>query len=67
MNSFKCNVLPKIVLSCVVLVTIIVCNVSAFNLSPKPNLVFAEPKLQTYLPKARSSYFGFSVILRENR
>lgn len=67
MNSLKSSAMPKIVYSCFVLVTMIVCNVSAFNLSPKPNVVFKEPKLNHFKRETRSSYFGFSVNLRISR
>lgn len=60
----KCSPLPQKVLSYIVLVTVIIFSVSAFNLSPKPNLVLAKLKLT---PKERSSYFGFSVVLRKTR
>lgn len=42
--------------------------VSAFNLSPKPNIVVREPKSTNIgRPKVRSSYFGFSLSLKRNR
>ncbi|XP_031627778.1 integrin alpha-PS3-like [Contarinia nasturtii] len=42
-------------------------NGNAFNLSPKPNIVFREPKASGVgMPKMRSSYFGFSLNLKQN-
>lgn len=38
-----------------------------FNLSPKPNLIFREPKLDYGLPKTQSSYFGYTINLRTSR
>ncbi|XP_055536968.1 integrin alpha-PS3-like [Wyeomyia smithii] len=35
-----------------------------FNLSPLPNYVFREPPLQYFMPKVRSSLFGFALTLR---
>lgn len=41
---------------------------NAFNLSPNPYVVFREPKLSSNgMPKMRSSYFGFSLNLKQNR
>lgn len=39
----------------------------AFNLSPKPNFILHEPKADIGLPKVRSSYFGFTLNLKQNR
>lgn len=52
-----------------VLAIIIVGGGDAYNLSPKPNIVFREPitNLKTGMPKLRSSYFGFSINLKRNR
>lgn len=41
-------------------------NVCAFNLSPRPNKVFTEPQLATFMPKVRVSYFGYTISLRPN-
>lgn len=52
----------------VILLIINVHNGNAFNLSPKPNIVFREPKSSGVgMPKMRSSYFGFSLNLKQNR
>lgn len=49
---------------------------NAFNLSPKPNIrveynYWAQPKTASNtgsgIPQYRSSYFGFSLILKRNR
>uniref|UniRef100_A0A182VY45 Integrin alpha second immunoglobulin-like domain-containing protein n=1 Tax=Anopheles minimus TaxID=112268 RepID=A0A182VY45_9DIPT len=37
----------------------------SFNLSPVPNYVFREPDLQLHMAKVRSSYFGYSLNLRQ--
>lgn len=66
MSSLKCSALPKKTLNFVVLVTVIVWNVSAFNLSPRPHKVLEEPN-HFRIENAPSSYFGFSVNLRKNR
>ncbi|XP_055326061.1 integrin alpha-PS3-like, partial [Sitodiplosis mosellana] len=51
----------------VILVLVCVHDGKAFNLSPKPNIVLREPKtLGTGIPKMRSSYFGFSLNLKQN-
>lgn len=42
-------------------------QINGFNISPKPNMVFKEPSLKVYKPKVRSSYFGFTLNLREQR
>lgn len=39
----------------------------AFNLSPKPNFIFHEPKIGFGMANSRSSYFGFSLNLKQNR
>lgn len=49
-----------------ILVLICVLESSAFNLSPKPNLVVREPP-SSGMSKMRSSYFGLSVTLKRNR
>ncbi|XP_055608647.1 integrin alpha-PS3-like [Uranotaenia lowii] len=38
--------------------------VDGFNVSPQPNFIFTEPVLQTFMPKVRSSMFGFALNLR---
>ncbi|XP_016977688.2 integrin alpha-PS3-like [Drosophila rhopaloa] len=39
----------------------------AFNFSPHPNLVINFPKLpKTHLKQTRSSYFGYSLVIRPN-
>lgn len=49
-----------------VIVLFIQANFSdAFNLSPKPNIIFREPKFGFGMPKVRSSYFGFSLNLKQ--
>lgn len=54
--------------SAVILVLICVHHSDAFNLSPKPNMVFREPKVSGVgMPKMRSSYFGFTLNLKQNR
>lgn len=58
---------PPASASSVILVLIVflsVIKVNGFNLSPQPNYVFKEPKLQTFMETVRSSFFGFSVNLR---
>ncbi|XP_055309563.1 integrin alpha-PS3-like [Sitodiplosis mosellana] len=51
----------------VILALVCVHDGKAFNLSPKPNIVLREPKtLGTGIPKMRSSYFGFSLNLKQN-
>lgn len=40
---------------------------NGFNISPKPNYVFQEPDLKTFMPKTQSSYFGYSINLRPSR
>lgn len=41
---------------------------NAFNLSPYPYVVVREPKYSNNgMPKMRSSYFGFSINLKQNR
>ncbi|KAJ6640903.1 Integrin alpha-PS3 [Pseudolycoriella hygida] len=40
--------------------------VCGFNVSPRPNYIFQEPNLKTFLPKTQSSYFGYSINLRTN-
>lgn len=43
-------------------------NISnGFNFSPQPNTIFRQPVLSTAHIPTRSSYFGFSIVLRENR
>lgn len=37
-----------------------------FNLSPTPNIFINKPPLSTFLQQSRSSYFGYSLNLREN-
>lgn len=39
----------------------------AFNLSPKPNFIFHEPEIGLGMSKIRSSYFGFTLNLKQNR
>ena len=52
----------------VILVLVSVRDGNAFNLSPKPNVVLREPKtVDNGMPKMRSSYFGFSLNLKQNR
>lgn len=53
----------------VILVLVLMYKCDAFNLSPKPNIVFREPitSQNVRMPKMRSSYFGFSVNLKHNR
>ncbi|XP_055304015.1 integrin alpha-PS3-like [Sitodiplosis mosellana] len=51
----------------VILVLFCVHNGDTFNLSPQPNIVFREPKSTGVgIPKMRSSYFGFSLSLKQN-
>lgn len=40
---------------------------NGFNFSPQPNAVFRQPILNTSHISTRSSYFGFSIVLRDNR
>lgn len=40
---------------------------NAFNLSPKPNFIFHEPEIGFGMSKERSSYFGFTLNLKQNR
>jgi len=43
-------------------------QIDAFNFSPHPNLVINSPMpLRTRLKQTRSSYFGFSVVIRPQR
>lgn len=52
----------------VIFVLICVHNGNAFNLSPNPNIIFREPKPSAIgMPKMRSSYFGFTLNLKQNR
>lgn len=52
----------------ILLVLACVYNGNSFNLSPKPNIVIHEPKTPTIgMPKLRSSYFGFTINLKQNR
>ncbi|XP_065084513.1 integrin alpha-PS3 [Ochlerotatus camptorhynchus] len=53
---------PSVILVLIVLLSVI--KVNGFNLSPQPNYVFNEPKLQTFMETVRSSFFGFSLNLR---
>ncbi|XP_017835481.2 LOW QUALITY PROTEIN: integrin alpha-PS3-like [Drosophila busckii] len=40
-------------------------TVNAFNLSPRPNSVIRPPQhLKFYLPQVRSSYFGYTMVMR---
>lgn len=44
----------------------------SFNLAPKPNLIIKEPlnealKKFNYSQKPDSSYFGYTILLREKR
>lgn len=41
-------------------------TILSFNLSPTPNVFINKPKVSTFLPQTRSSYFGFSINLRGN-
>ncbi|XP_037947350.1 integrin alpha-PS3 isoform X1 [Teleopsis dalmanni] len=41
-------------------------SVNCYNLSPKPNVVIKDPQLATSMPKVQSSYFGFSMNLRQS-
>lgn len=52
-----------------VLVNVLDKSTNAFNISPKPNIVLREPisLSKTGMPKVRSSYFGFSINLKQNR
>lgn len=50
----------------------LICNVQiidAFNLSPQPNIIIHESSmnLKPAIPKTRSSYFGFTINLKQNR
>lgn len=58
----------------IVLVNLIYLNsnidqIGAFNLSPQPNIVIHESSmnLKPAVPKTRSSYFGFTINLKQNR
>lgn len=52
----------------VIIVIVCIYDSGAFNLSKKPNIVLREPKLTgDGMPKIRSSYFGFSLNLKQNR
>lgn len=60
--------MTKFISVTVILVLVCVYDGNAFNLSPKPNIVLREPKsLDNGMPKIRSSYFGFSLNLKQNR
>ncbi|XP_037941869.1 integrin alpha-PS3-like [Teleopsis dalmanni] len=37
----------------------------AFNLSPIPSLKIEDPRLTTIIEQTRSSYFGYTIVLRE--
>ncbi|EDW01488.1 GH20422 [Drosophila grimshawi] len=40
----------------------------AFNYSPKPNFVIRAPQnLKFNLPQVRSSYFGYTLVMRQTR
>lgn len=54
----------------IIVIWVLVCvhNGNGFNLSPKPNIIFHEPKPSGIgMPKMRSSYFGFTLNLKQNR
>lgn len=41
---------------------------NAFNLAPHPHIVLREPNnLKTFMPKVRSSYFGYAINLKKDR
>lgn len=40
--------------------------VMSFNISPSPNIIIKKPALSTFIPQTRSSYFGYSIVLRTN-
>lgn len=48
-------------------VIFLIIPINGFNISPKPNYSFGEPKLEFHLEKVESSYFGYSMNLRKNR
>lgn len=57
-------------LSLISVICVIICvhHSDAFNLSPKPNIIFREPAISgPGFPKMRSSYFGFTISLKRNR
>ncbi|XP_016972382.1 integrin alpha-PS3-like [Drosophila rhopaloa] len=39
-------------------------NTEAFNISPSPNQVKKFPNLKTHLKQTRSSYFGYTLVIR---
>lgn len=39
----------------------------AFNVSPNPNIILREPQYRSFMPKTRSSYFGFTINLKRDR
>lgn len=41
-------------------------HIMCFNLSPRPNIVIKKPVLKTFFKETRSSYFGYSINLRQN-
>lgn len=52
----------------IAVILVLICDNNAFNLSPKPNIVFREPKsVGLGMQKVRSSYFGFTLNLKQNR
>lgn len=58
----------RVICSLISVILVCVHNGDTFNLSPKPNIVFREPKSSGVgMPKMRSSYFGFSLNLKQNR
>lgn len=60
----------SVTFNCITVILVIGCvnQCISFNLSPKPNFVLREPKLSSVgMPKMRSSYFGFSINLKQNR
>ncbi|XP_005192057.1 integrin alpha-PS3 isoform X2 [Musca domestica] len=39
-------------------------SVHAFNFAPKPQVVIGAPQLKFFQPQVRSSYFGYSLVIR---
>lgn len=38
-----------------------------FNYAPKPQIVITGPQLKIFKPQVRSSYFGYTIVMRTTR
>lgn len=74
MQPKKCKIISynfysntMILLNLTVILALINLNY-AFNISPHPNIIVREPtNSKIFMPKIRSSYFGFSLNLKKDR